>query len=102
MIMVAVGAVMAEEPPTANAFGRAQVDGWKHLRTTRKVPARIGTTFGFRFKTVGKPAGEIVPIGKFQMPACSCRQLFKNIQVFINRFDYSRPPNLYNDLSSVR
>ena len=56
------GAVVAEEPPTANAFGRAQVAGWKHLRTTRKVPARIGTTFGFRFKTVGKPVGEIVPI----------------------------------------
>jgi hypothetical protein len=45
---------------------------------------------------------EIIPIGKFQMPAGSCRQLFKNVQVFINRFNYSRPANLYNDLSTVR
>ena len=56
------GEVVGHQPATANAFGRATVTGWKHLSTTRKVPARVGTTFGFRYKVVGSPAGEIVPI----------------------------------------
>ena len=45
---------------------------------------------------------EIVAIGKFKMPAGSCRQLFENLQVLVNRFDHSRPANLNDDLCPVR
>ena len=53
------GEVIGELPPSPNGIGRSEVAGAKHLRTTRRVPARLGTSFGFRYRVVGKPEGEI-------------------------------------------
>jgi hypothetical protein len=53
------GDVVGELPPSPNGIGRSQVNGIKHLRTTRRVPARLGTSFGFRFRVHGKPIGEV-------------------------------------------
>jgi hypothetical protein len=55
------GPVTDVRPATANAFGRVAINGIKHLRTTRKVPGRIGVTFGFRYRTIGKPHAAVVP-----------------------------------------
>jgi len=51
------GNIIAELPPTPNGIGRAVSDGFTHLRTTRRVPAQIGTSFGFRYRVIGKTAG---------------------------------------------
>jgi hypothetical protein len=56
------GEVVAAEPPAADRFGRVVVSGWKHLDTTRKIPALLGTTFGFRYRVIGRPAGETAPL----------------------------------------
>ena len=48
------GPVIQELPPTPAGIGRAISDGFKHLRTTRKVPAQLGTSFGFRYRTEGR------------------------------------------------
>ena len=48
-----------EQPPTATNFGRASFQV-KHLRTTRKIPARKNATFGFRYRIVGPPPGEVL------------------------------------------
>ena len=36
----------------------------KHTATQRTVPAQIGTTFGFRYRVVGKPTGGTVDLKK--------------------------------------
>jgi hypothetical protein len=56
------GPVVSEEPPTATSFGRGMSQWEKHVTTTRRIPARIGTSFGFRYRIVGSPVGEIVPL----------------------------------------
>jgi hypothetical protein len=56
------GPVVSEEPPTATNFGRGTSQWEKHVTTTRRVPARIGTSFGFRYRIVGNPPGEVVSL----------------------------------------
>ena len=53
------GEAANEQPPTATNFGRASFQV-KHSSTTRKVPARQHATFGFRYRIVGPPAGEVL------------------------------------------
>jgi hypothetical protein len=47
------GQIIQELPPTPAGIGRAISDGFKHLRTTRQVPAALGTSFGFRYRVNG-------------------------------------------------
>jgi hypothetical protein len=55
------GPTSNETPPTATQFGAASAD-FKHVRTTRKVPARFEQGFGFRYRIVGPPAGEVLQV----------------------------------------
>ena len=56
------GAVVDTAPPTANSFGRFVARDLKHLRTTRRIPGRLGVTFGFRYRVVGRPTGAELPV----------------------------------------
>jgi hypothetical protein len=56
---------------TEKGIVRSQTSGIELLETTRKVMARIGTQFGFRYKTVGAREGALLPvtiIARFHKP----------------------------------
>jgi hypothetical protein len=53
------GEIIAELPPSPAGIGRAASVGEKHLRTTRQVPAQLGTSFGFRFRVIGRTGAQV-------------------------------------------
>jgi hypothetical protein len=46
------------------AAGVTALTGLKLVRSTTSVPARIGTTFGFRYRFIGQPSGATLKIKK--------------------------------------
>jgi hypothetical protein len=48
----------------SNGIVRNAVNNIRHAATTTTVPAQIGVHFGFRYRIVGKPAGQPIEIKK--------------------------------------
>jgi hypothetical protein len=48
----------------SKGFVRSAVSNIRHAATTTTVPAQIGVHFGFRYRIVGKPAGQLIEIKK--------------------------------------
>jgi Domain of unknown function (DUF3859) len=71
-------------------------DGYTHLETTRSVAARLGARFGFRYRVLGTPAGEYVPlkmVWRFPPPGIVGSDPRHPVQLEVVEFDATSDDN---------